>query len=70
MCYNYYISTYIENANAVSITCDIWSKKGLTSLYLGVTAHFYSKTETSSYCNFSSPQAYYFPQCFKCPGFA
>ena len=38
------ISAYIESANAVSITCDIWSKKGLTSSYLRVTAHFYSRT--------------------------
>jgi len=38
-------STYIKNANAVSITCDIWLKKGLTSSYLGVTAHFFSKTD-------------------------
>ena len=39
------ISAYIESANAVSITCDIWSKKGLTSSYLGVTVHFYSRTD-------------------------
>ena len=29
------VSAYIESANAVSITCDIWSKRGLTSSYLG-----------------------------------
>ena len=39
------VSAYIESANAVSITCDIWSKRGLTSSYLGVTAHFYSRTD-------------------------
>ena len=39
------ISTYLENANAMSITCYIWSKKRLAFSYLGVTAHFYSKTD-------------------------
>ena len=39
------VSAYIESANAVSITCDIWSKRELTSSYLGVTAHFYSRTD-------------------------
>ena len=39
------ISAYIESANSVSITCDIWSKKGLTSSYLVITAHFYSRND-------------------------
>ena len=29
----------------LSVSRDIWSKKGLTSSYLGVTAHFYSRTD-------------------------
>ena len=38
------ISVCIQSANSVSICCDIWSKKGLTSSYLGITAHFSSNS--------------------------
>ena len=34
-------SSYIQEANKVSICADIWLKKGLTSSYLGVTWHFF-----------------------------
>ena len=37
-------SSYIQEANKVSICADIWSKKGLTSSYLGVTCHFFFET--------------------------
>ena len=33
------ISFFLAEANKVSIRADVWSKKGLTSPYLGVTAH-------------------------------
>ena len=36
------IGSYLLEANKVSICVDMWSKKGMTSSYLGITAHFYS----------------------------
>lgn len=39
------MSTYISSANKIAITCDVWSKKGLTSSYLGITGHFYSRKD-------------------------
>ena len=40
------ISVHLQSANFVSICCDIlWSKKGLTSSYLGITAHFFSRSD-------------------------
>ena len=39
------ISVHLQSANFVSICCDIWSKKGLTSSYLGTTAHFFSRSD-------------------------
>ena len=35
------IGLYVHDACKVSITADIWSKKGLTSSYMGITAHFF-----------------------------
>ena len=35
--------SYLQDARNVSITADIWSKKGLTSSYMGITAHFSPK---------------------------
>ena len=35
------ITTHLESANKISICCDVWSKKGLTSSYLGVTGLFF-----------------------------
>ena len=35
------ISAHLESANKIRICCDVWSKKGLTSSYLGVTGHFF-----------------------------
>ena len=34
---------YLDTAHFVSICADIWSKKGMTSSYLGITAHFFSQ---------------------------
>ena len=31
----------MSNARKINFCADIWSKKGLTSSYLGLTAHFY-----------------------------
>lgn len=39
------ISIHLQSANFISICCDIWSKKGLTSSYLGITAHFFSRSD-------------------------
>lgn len=39
------ISIHLQSANLMSICCDIWSKKGLTSSYLGVTAHYFSQSD-------------------------
>ena len=39
------IHTYLAAARKVSLCADIWSKKGMTSSYLGVTAHFFSSRD-------------------------
>ena len=39
------IHTYLAAARKVSLCADIWSKKGMTSSYLGVTAHFLSSRD-------------------------
>ena len=41
------ISAHLESANKISICCDVWSKKGLTSSYLGVTGHFFPHKNNS-----------------------
>jgi len=40
------IQQYLSTAQKVSLCADIWSKKGLTSSYLGITAHFFSRKIT------------------------
>ena len=40
------ISKYIRSARKIHITGDIWTKRGMTSSYLGLTAHFVSAQET------------------------
>ena len=35
------IKAHIDQARKVSLCADIWSKKGLSSSYLGITAHFF-----------------------------
>ena len=41
------IQSAMTNARKINFCADIWSKKGLTSSYLGLTAHFYCP-DTSS----------------------
>lgn len=36
------IGCYLAQSKKVSLAADIWSKKGLTSSYLGITGHFFS----------------------------
>lgn len=43
------LSTSMKSANVISICTDIWSKPGMTSSYLGVTAHFFSQQDRSRY---------------------
>ena len=35
------IQVHLLSATAIHFTTDIWSKRGLTTSYLGVTAHFF-----------------------------
>ena len=44
-----YVEGFPSQARRVSLRADIWSKAGLTSSYLGVTAHFYSKKDHKRY---------------------
>ena len=37
-------SAFLQEARKVSICADIWSKRGLTASFLGITAHFFFKT--------------------------
>lgn len=39
------VHTMLSQAHKVSLCADIWSKKGLTSSCLGITAHFFSKMD-------------------------
>ena len=39
------ISSFLLEANKISICVDIWSKRGMSSSYLGITAHFYSNKD-------------------------
>ena len=40
------VTSVLKDSNKVSICADIWSKKGLSSSYLGVTAHFFTRSIT------------------------
>ena len=44
------IHIYLAAARKVSLCADIWSKKGMTSSYLGVTAHFFSFHDHRKHC--------------------
>ena len=44
------IGAFLEEANKASICADIWSKKGLSSSYLGITAHFFSRKDNRRHC--------------------
>ena len=39
------ISIYLQKAKLVNICADIWTKKGMTASFLGITAHFYSSKD-------------------------
>ena len=39
------IHVLMSQARKIALCADIWSKKGLTSSYLGVTAHFFSRKD-------------------------
>lgn len=39
------IQGYLSNAQKVNLCADIWTKKGMSSSYLGVTAHFFSQRD-------------------------
>ena len=55
------IGSYLLEANKMSVCIDIWSKKGMTSSYPGITTHFYSHkdrrlhTATLAVCRMPSP---------------
>ena len=44
------IGSYLQEANRISICADIWSKKGMSSSYLGITGHFYSQKDHLRHC--------------------
>lgn len=35
----------LRDSHKVSLTVDIWSKKGMTASYMGVTAHFFTRSD-------------------------
>jgi hypothetical protein len=43
------IMSKIENCDIISLGADIWSKRGLSESYLGITAYFYDKTREIKY---------------------
>ena len=44
------IGCYLEHAKKVSLTADVWSEKGLSSSYLGITGHFFSRKDHHRHC--------------------
>jgi len=51
----------LNSAERISLCADIWSKKGMTASFLGLTAHYYSRSKkdkcsmTIAVCRFESP---------------
>ena len=39
------IQEYLSKAQKVSLCADVWTKKGMSSSYLGITAHFFSSLD-------------------------
>ena len=39
------IQQHLLAAQRISLCADVWSKKGLTSSYLGITAHFFGRKD-------------------------
>ena len=44
------IGSYLQEANKVSVCADIWTKRGMSSSYLGITCHFYSRKDHRRHC--------------------
>ena len=42
------IQLHLANVDSVSLCADVWSKKGLSSSYVGVTVHFFAKDTDKS----------------------
>lgn len=40
----------LQSAQKIAITTDVWSKKGLVSSFLGITAHFFSQKDHCRHC--------------------
>ena len=40
----------LDSAERISLCADIWSKKGMTASFLGLTAHYYSRSKKAK-CN-------------------
>ena len=55
------IASCLSDARKVNICTDLWTKKGMTLSYLGVTAHFFSQRDhrrhnvTIAVCRIPSP---------------
>lgn len=47
------MQTQLDQARRISICTDIWTKKGMSQSFLGVTAHFYEKNRINP-CDWSS----------------
>ena len=39
------IVNVLKDSQRVSICCDIWTKKGMSSSYLGIAAHFFTRSD-------------------------
>ena len=44
------ISSYMQNTRKISFCTDLWTKKGMTSSYIGISAHFFSLQDYASHC--------------------
>ena len=43
------ITCLLRNARKINLTADIWTKKGMSSSFLGVTAHFFNRVDHKKY---------------------
>ena len=60
------IQQYLSTAQRISLCADIWSKKGSTSSYLGITAHFFSKKDNCRHCVTMSVKRFFHPHTGQC----
>ena len=44
------VSLYMESARKISFCTDLWMKKGMTSSYICISAHFFSSRDYASHC--------------------